>query len=281
MQEENFKTACRMRSLWSKQEWVFAKTMPKNPHWYALRKQWKPADTFDESVISIRYHGVVELFQKRPYTVFRMNAHKYWTMGAPLSDTLLINRKRLQPSSAFDSIAAMYDSLFQDETSLIENTEIAQRLPARGSILDIGCGTGGFLDYTSVPPEQYFGIDTSLLMLERLHTKHPAFDAQTLNVAFEDFYPEQFLRYDTVLALFGSLNYVNPKAWNRLPFFLRKGGQFFLMLYRNGYYPETNLRSGADIPFFITPSNLPWKNIEVKEYHNFLIVRYENQKGIR
>lgn len=36
------------------QRWVFAKTMPEHPHWYALRKEWQGKLKFDAVVRYIR-----------------------------------------------------------------------------------------------------------------------------------------------------------------------------------------------------------------------------------
>ena len=47
----------------------------------------------------------------------------------------------------YDAIAESYDSLFKDEVSIEENNKIASMLfDVPGIILDVGCGTGLFLD---------------------------------------------------------------------------------------------------------------------------------------
>jgi hypothetical protein len=81
-----------------RQSWRFALTMPDNPHEYALRRH--AADNeFDAAVRYIREHGRLESFRGRPYKTLYFGEHKYWTMGAPLAETDLINRK---PRSADD-----------------------------------------------------------------------------------------------------------------------------------------------------------------------------------
>jgi hypothetical protein len=72
--------------------WVFARTMPWNPHEYTLRRNTNDA-TFEAAVRYIRQYGVMETYGGNPYRVLHCRGHKYWTMGAPLEVTILINRK--------------------------------------------------------------------------------------------------------------------------------------------------------------------------------------------
>ena len=73
--------------------WVYAKTMPRNPHEYTLRREWRNDPLFDEIVIHIREHGYVQYFAGRPYTLLDVGECFYWTMGGPVHETILINRK--------------------------------------------------------------------------------------------------------------------------------------------------------------------------------------------
>lgn len=79
------------KALLSKQ-WTFAKTMPQNPHEYTLRKKWTGDVPFEAVVQFIRDHGYKVRFGRSDYMCFDIGEHRYWTMGAPLSDTILINR---------------------------------------------------------------------------------------------------------------------------------------------------------------------------------------------
>jgi len=72
----------------------FAKTMPQNPHEYTLRKNWLSGKQFEEVVQYIRDNGVKENFGGRNYIYFYYAGYKYWSMGAPLSQTILINRAK-------------------------------------------------------------------------------------------------------------------------------------------------------------------------------------------
>ncbi len=55
------------------QEWVFAKTMPANPHWYTLRKTWADDGDFVRAVEAIRAHGYRVNYGRSTYTVSDLN----------------------------------------------------------------------------------------------------------------------------------------------------------------------------------------------------------------
>lgn len=73
-------------------DWIFARTMPDNPHEYTLRKNTSD-EVFEAAVRFVRENGEPELYYGKQYTVYFCDDHKYWTMGAPLEETILINRK--------------------------------------------------------------------------------------------------------------------------------------------------------------------------------------------
>jgi|GEM_PF-626228 len=79
------------RILLSKR-WIYAKTMPDHPHWYTLRKEWEKDEEFVYVVNAIRQYGYTEKFYNKNYTRLDIEDMKYWTMGAPVDETILINR---------------------------------------------------------------------------------------------------------------------------------------------------------------------------------------------
>ena len=76
-------------------EWRFAKTMPEHPHSYTLRKDWESNAEFDMVVNYIREHGKEEPFWKARYIYLYIGDYKYWTMGAPINETILINKAKV------------------------------------------------------------------------------------------------------------------------------------------------------------------------------------------
>jgi len=225
-------------------QWIYAKTMPQWPHHYTLKKTWADQAKFEAAVQFIRDFGYREKFGRSWYTRLDINGDKFWSMGAPIADTILVNRASIERVEAYDQIAASYDSLHVSEKSLAENAEIFKAIGyTAGKVLDIGCGTGLFLDY--VKPDEYLGIDPSHAMLSHLGQRHPS--AMVLPTAFESFYTRD--RFDLIAALFGAASYIQPDAWSKLLPLLAPGGRAFLMYYRAGYSPFTHKAAGVDIPF--------------------------------
>lgn len=75
--------------------WHFAKTMPHNPHFYSLKKEWENPNEFLEAVQYIRENGVHKMFCGRKYTVLYHNGFRYWAMDPLAEDTVLINRAEI------------------------------------------------------------------------------------------------------------------------------------------------------------------------------------------
>lgn len=85
-----------MRAFIADHEWVFAKTMPHIPHWYTLRRKARRDEDFVAFVQEIRFRGVPRQFGSRSFTYLDVDDWTYWTMGAPIEETILINRARLE-----------------------------------------------------------------------------------------------------------------------------------------------------------------------------------------
>lgn len=84
-----------LEQLFNSLSFRFAKTMPKHPHWYTLRKEWKDDELFDRVVIYIRENGYPVRFGNRTYIYLDVDGFHYWTMGSPINETILINRAKI------------------------------------------------------------------------------------------------------------------------------------------------------------------------------------------
>lgn len=83
----------RLNAFIENNVWTFASTMPEWPHEYIVRKQVDET-LFIETILHIRTYGYQGYFYQLPITYFEDNGRVYWTMGAPLGETIIINRCR-------------------------------------------------------------------------------------------------------------------------------------------------------------------------------------------
>jgi hypothetical protein len=75
--------------------WTFAKTMPDQPHFYTLRKQWADPEAFTRAVLRIRQLGVRRRYRSMTNLKLDVNGHSYWVMDedrCPAALVVLINR---------------------------------------------------------------------------------------------------------------------------------------------------------------------------------------------
>jgi hypothetical protein len=74
--------------------WIFAKTYAKDwPHEYIVRKQVGESH-FVKLVEHIRAQGYQGVFYKKEIIYYDEDGLVYWTMGAPIEETTIINRCR-------------------------------------------------------------------------------------------------------------------------------------------------------------------------------------------
>lgn len=88
-----------IRGFIDSSEWTFAKTMPRIPHWYTLRRKARRDEDFASFVQEIRFRGIVRQFGSKSFTYLDLDCWTYWTMGEPIEATTLINRARLPEKS--------------------------------------------------------------------------------------------------------------------------------------------------------------------------------------
>lgn len=237
--------------------WTFASTMPDAPHSYVVRgKQMEDAD-FERAVRVIRTFGEPGKFHDRTNIYLVHNDRKWWTMGAPVEDTIIINTATTEavygeqdaPSTfsgvqtLHDKYASEYDSWYLSPTALEENDTIRRIIVKHfgayaPTMLDVGCGTGLMLDLKITHPALFYGIDPSQGMLNELVRKHTQVTSlwaapaeQVVEKVGSEHGP-----FDLVLSTFGSASHLTPETIEYLPSVTT--GLLILMTYRDGYLPE-------------------------------------------
>ena len=76
--------------------WRFAKTMPHMPHEYTVRGETRD-EHFNWFVLYIREHGYRATYRGHYYVYLEVDGWRYWTMGAPVAVTTIINRAEISP----------------------------------------------------------------------------------------------------------------------------------------------------------------------------------------
>ncbi len=80
-----------LRNFVKVESWTYSKTMPKWPHEYIVREQVNDS-LFVSLVQHIRANGYQGMFYQTAITYFEEGGLVYWTMGAPVGETTIVNR---------------------------------------------------------------------------------------------------------------------------------------------------------------------------------------------
>lgn len=157
-----------------------------------------------------------------------------------------MHTKQFLPEEIFyDEIAEKYDNEYNYNLALAENEFVIDSIKKEnihtGKVLDLGCGTGLFLDYIDKPNDEYYGIDISNNMLNKMKNKHPESNCEKMNISdiSKEFRTSSF---DNIVSLFGSMAYVpNPaESINNMYNLLKENGKFFIMLPTQKYVKRKN-----------------------------------------
>ena len=89
-----------LRKFIDSSKWTFARTMPEWPHEYIVREKVDEI-IFVQLVQFIRAYGYDGKFYQKTITYFDDGGLVYWTMGAPIEETTIINRCRREDTFAY------------------------------------------------------------------------------------------------------------------------------------------------------------------------------------
>ncbi len=91
-----------LRRFVNDERWTYAKTMPDWPHEYLVRER-VDEELFERVVKHIRSNGYEGRFYQKKITYYEEAGLVYWTMGASLNETIIINRCRKEASFEYRS----------------------------------------------------------------------------------------------------------------------------------------------------------------------------------
>jgi hypothetical protein len=86
----------KLREMVARCQWTFAKTMPWCPHEYIVRGKCPLSEEeFLYFIDMQRNYGKVERWGKYITPYLYIDDYKYWTMGAPVEETIVMNRAKV------------------------------------------------------------------------------------------------------------------------------------------------------------------------------------------
>jgi hypothetical protein len=95
-----------MRNFINKFKWTYANTYAKIcPHEYIVKDKIDKGhwDSFAELVRYIREKGFTANYISMSREYYILDDHYYWTMGAPVEDTSILNRAKLSDYQLIDN----------------------------------------------------------------------------------------------------------------------------------------------------------------------------------
>jgi hypothetical protein len=131
-----------LRKFIDSEIWTYAKTMPLWPHEYIVRDR-VDEKLFTQLVFHIRANGYVGRFYQKNITYFDEEGMVYWTMGAPIEETIIINRCKKEQTYEYRLLngtipmfASFVEALMESiiETAMIPKVQIER---AVGPILSM------------------------------------------------------------------------------------------------------------------------------------------------
>jgi len=143
------------------------------------------------------------------------------------------NARVVSAEHAYDRLAEAYDAAYSSSLARAENALAFRAVRRagcdRGRILDLGCGTGLFLEYAPVAPNHYVGVDISSGMLSVARHKFPRHTFLQGDMADLSSLPDR--SFDSIVSLFASFAYVAQpeRVVAEIERLLAPGGQFLVM----------------------------------------------------
>ena len=99
----------KLREMIARCQWTFAKTMPFAPHEYIVKDKCSLSEEEFEYFVNMqRRHGVKEQWGKYNNPYLYIDDYKYWTMGAPIEETTVINRAKVH---VLKDVLKMYEDI--------------------------------------------------------------------------------------------------------------------------------------------------------------------------
>lgn len=142
-------------------------------------------------------------------------------------------------SAIYDRFAETYDSAYasplHQAEDLFVNDRLRQTIKPGYRVIDLGCGTGLFLDLHWKDPGNYVGVDISEKMLEVARRKHPSHHKADCFILADMTATGLFRRFEHAVCLYGGVSYnASLDLLDEIDRLLEPKGRFFLMFLGEG-----------------------------------------------
>lgn len=223
-----------IHSLIARCTWTWAKTYVGVPHEYIVRNKCPLSDEeFESFVKAQREFGTHEVWGKYNFPYLYIDGYKYWTMGADIAETTVINRQKV--FNEFDGLNNPTAAHYSDEFCTEVFDLFRQTFSPSSTIYEAACGDGRTITELGVAPEKYTGVDPSEKAIQAFRVNHPSHKWRVFKKSFEE--ASYFWQKSdaVILATFGAASYI-MEPYLRIIANERKN--HFLMFYREEYCPE-------------------------------------------
>lgn len=238
--------------------------------WYVIDFNASHSIRFDLFVAFIKANGIKMRFDNKTLPVIIHEQYFYWSenTNARFKSTV-INRSLISDITNYVNVE-QYDYLFTSVEDSMEESQISSMIgDLKGSVLDVGCGTGLLHQLRYI--QDYTGIDSSPVMIKKFIEKYPN-RKHEVSICKAENLAKTERTYDNVIALY-SASYIESletftKLWN-------KKGTMFLMFYKNSYSPITHEKLNLNAPYKLrTIEELSdFFKTKVIEFNNYNIVK--------
>lgn len=211
--------------------WRWSKTYINVPHEYIVRAECTlTKKQFDEFVEAQRSYGVHERWGNYNFPYLYVDGYKYWTMGSPINETIIINRQKVfgEMDSLPDPCVKWYNDRFRDfifeKVSQFKNT----------MIFEAYCGLGEYIPYSHISSERYRASEPSNALISAFRAANKGYYKTVTKAPFEGLSDRWKSPGTLVTCLFGKASYILRPYLEMLN---ACGNNYFMMFFKDGELP--------------------------------------------
>lgn len=223
----------KLRGYIKRCQWQWATSMQDIPHEYIVKGRCAISiNEFYDFVNAQREFGVHIRWGKFNNQYLFIDGYKYWTMGAAIPDTKIMNRTRV--FDEFDELDYPLYRPYRREEAEVMCATIMKMFDDK-TIFECGIGNGDFVRLTGIKPEKYYGVDPAQKSISAFRGSMEGFYQHCSKKSFEEAHKKWTEADSVVIALFGTASYFMRPYLEKLS---QSGKEYCLMFYKEGCVPD-------------------------------------------